>query len=254
MPLCCSSGLGAVLTPHAHGGLLLTLVLLATDLVIAGALVTGWYPVRPVAQGLTIFGALVHVLVLLRSGPVLLRGCSGLLVAAHGYALVLLFQLSVSEQDEENDEGDTKCVAAIEPAAGSADFEESPDIEPDTPDLPDAEAAGDTSRSPAAPQVSTEQQPARPDPPDPAALVGAVEPAEDVDTIKAEEPAEPPEPTGSDSQGCRSAGPPDPLYPWSVQIGPWRARRTTDELGPDDRGPAEAQPGRAVLCGGPAAG
>jgi hypothetical protein len=95
--------LGVVRMPHVHGGELLSLqlALLVADLVIVSALVTGWYPVRPVAQGLAIFGALVHLLVLLRSGPVMLRGCSALLAAAHVYALVLLFQMSAQEQYDE---------------------------------------------------------------------------------------------------------------------------------------------------------
>jgi hypothetical protein len=81
--------------------LTLPLVLLVTDLFIAAVLLSGWYPVRPVAQGLAIFGALVHLLVLLRGGPWWLRGCSALLAVAHGYALVLLFQLSIREQRQQ---------------------------------------------------------------------------------------------------------------------------------------------------------
>jgi hypothetical protein len=87
--------------------LTLPLVLLVTDLFIAAVLLSGWYPVRPVAQALAIFGALVHLLVLLRSGPWWLRGSSALLAVAHGYALVLLFQLSVREQRQQE---------ALEPA------------------------------------------------------------------------------------------------------------------------------------------
>ena len=99
-------GLGfvRVLHPHGEGVPALALALLAADVVIASALLSGWYPVRPVAQGLAIFGALVHLLVLLRSGPILLRGCSGLLAATHGYALVMLFQLSTDEYAEEHDD------------------------------------------------------------------------------------------------------------------------------------------------------
>lgn len=90
------------------GALTLPLVLLAADLVIAAALLTGWYPVRPVAQGLAVFGVLVHVLVVLRNGPVWVRGCSALLVVVHGWALVSLFLLTAAEDDwdDEDDEDD----------------------------------------------------------------------------------------------------------------------------------------------------
>jgi hypothetical protein len=86
--------------------LTLPLALLAADLLIAGALVTRWYAIRPVAQGLAIFGAVVHLLVLLRSGAWWIRGWSALLAAAHIYALVLFFALSAQEQydDEDADE------------------------------------------------------------------------------------------------------------------------------------------------------
>jgi hypothetical protein len=82
----------------------LPLALLVADLIIAGALVTGWYSVRPVAQGLAIFGALVHVLVLLRSGGWWIRGWSALLSVAHVYALLLFFAFTAEERDDELDE------------------------------------------------------------------------------------------------------------------------------------------------------
>jgi hypothetical protein len=94
----------------------LPLALLAADLLIAAALVTRWYPIRPVAQGLAIFGALVHALVLLRSGPWWVRGWSGLLAAAHVSALVLFFSLTAREYDDGDD---------TDAAAGSR-----PDTEP----------------------------------------------------------------------------------------------------------------------------
>jgi hypothetical protein len=100
--------------------LTLPLALLAADLVIAGALITRWYAIRPVAQGLAIFGALVHVLVLLRSGPWLIRGWSALLAAAHICALVLFFALSAHEQYDDDDENDD-----------SADDDGDPDADPD---------------------------------------------------------------------------------------------------------------------------
>ncbi|MDT7679833.1 MAG: hypothetical protein QOG57_143 [Pseudonocardiales bacterium] len=84
--------------------LTLPLALLAADLLIAGALVTRWYAIRPVAQGLAIFGAVVHLLVLLRSGAWWIRGWSALLAAAHIYALVLFFALSAQEQYDDEDE------------------------------------------------------------------------------------------------------------------------------------------------------
>jgi hypothetical protein len=100
--------------------LTLLLALLAADLVIAGALVTRWYAVRPVAQGLAIFGALVHVLVLLRSGPWLIRGWSALLAAAHICALVLFFALSAHEQYDDEDEEDVVDEDVVDAAGPSA--------------------------------------------------------------------------------------------------------------------------------------
>lgn len=83
--------------------LTLPLALLASAGVIAAALLTGWYPVRPIAQGLAVFGALVHLLVLLRSGPIWTRGCSAVLAVTHTYALVMLFVLSAREADDDGD-------------------------------------------------------------------------------------------------------------------------------------------------------
>jgi hypothetical protein len=96
----------------------LPLALLVADLIIAGALVTRWYSVRPVAQGLAIFGVLVHVLVLLRSGGWWIRGWSAMLSVAHGYALMLFFAFSVEERDDE-DVGEH--VGELDPLTGSAD-------------------------------------------------------------------------------------------------------------------------------------
>jgi len=92
------------------GALTLPLVLLAADLVIAAALVTWWYPLRPAAQGLAVFGVLVHALVMLRSGPLWTRGCSGFLLLTHSWALVQLFLMTAAEDDEGYEHG--------EPAAG----------------------------------------------------------------------------------------------------------------------------------------
>jgi hypothetical protein len=85
------------------GALTLPLVLLVADLVIAVAVVTRWYPVRPVGQGLAVFGALVHALVVLRNGPLWTRGCSGVLLLAHCWALVQLFMMTAAEDDEADD-------------------------------------------------------------------------------------------------------------------------------------------------------
>ncbi|MDQ2706526.1 MAG: hypothetical protein M3Z25_02310 [Actinomycetota bacterium] len=100
------------------GALTLPLVLLAADLLIAAALLTGWYPVRPVAQGLSVFGLLVHALVMLRGGPIWIRGCSGVLVVAHAWALVLLFLLTAAEDDLDDhdwDEPDETAEDAAQP-------------------------------------------------------------------------------------------------------------------------------------------
>jgi hypothetical protein len=85
------------------GALTLPLVLLAADVVIAAAVVTWWYPLRPAAQGLAVFGILVHALVMLRSGPVWTRGCSGVLLLTHSWALVQLFLMTAAEDDGPDD-------------------------------------------------------------------------------------------------------------------------------------------------------
>ncbi|HTF50709.1 MAG TPA: hypothetical protein VK735_24980 [Pseudonocardia sp.] len=149
----------------SHGNpeaLTLPLALLAADLLIAGALVTRWYSIRPVAQGLAIFGALVHVLVLLRSGPWWIRGWSAVLAAAHIYALLLFFALSAREQyDDEDDELDDEddAVAVVEPesvaesetavepetaAEHSETAAEQPDVQAEEPAEVDTAVAGVT--------------------------------------------------------------------------------------------------------------
>ena len=185
---------------HRSSGLevlTLLLALLAADLVIAGALVTRWYAVRPVAQGLAIFGALVHVLVLLRSGPWLVRGWSALLAVAHIYALVLFFALSAHEQydddedeDEDGDDGEDAARASehvavgyllpvqrpnadlllqvaerpVEPAAEATApaVAEQPADEPDPEpaDEPDPEPADEPDTEPAAQQSAEQPAPA----------------------------------------------------------------------------------------------
>ena len=105
--------------------LTLPLVLLASDLVIAAAVVTWWYPLRPVAQGLAVFGILVHALVMLRSGPVWTRGCSGVLLLAHSWALVQLFLMTAAEDD---DYDDGELASGLPPAVslGGPEFVETP--------------------------------------------------------------------------------------------------------------------------------
>ncbi|HEY0577627.1 MAG TPA: hypothetical protein VGD73_26290 [Pseudonocardia sp.] len=121
----------------SHGNpeaLTLPLALLAADLLIAGALVTRWYAIRPVAQGLAIFGALVHVLVLLRSGPWWIRGWSALLAAAHIYALLLFFALSAREQyDDELDEDDAVDVVRPENVVRPETAAEQPEVRAEEP-------------------------------------------------------------------------------------------------------------------------
>jgi hypothetical protein len=104
------------------GALTLPLVLLAADLVIAAAVLTWWYPLRPVAQGLAVFGILVHALVTLRSGPIWTRGCSGVLLLTHSWALVQLFLMTAAEDGDFDDDGEPASepppvVAPGEPAA-----------------------------------------------------------------------------------------------------------------------------------------
>lgn len=104
---------------HGIDVLTLPLALLAADLLIAAALITGWYPIRPVAQGLAIFGALVHVLVLLKSGPWWIRGWSVVLALAHVTALVLFFAMSAREYDDEEADEESP-EAAAEPETSPA--------------------------------------------------------------------------------------------------------------------------------------
>jgi hypothetical protein len=210
-------GIGVLRLVREGGGDVLTLplALLAADLVVALALLSGWYPVRAVAQGLAIFGALVHLLIALRSAPVLIRGCSALLAAAHVYALVLLFQLSARELDEDDEGPADEPVAqpaedqpsqpaaqtpaepeplvaaapADVPASGEEPAEQpDPDLDP-AAEQPDAEAGAgpDTEAEPAA-ELDTETDQAQqeqdqgqePDPDSteaPGATAGPVEPA-----------------------------------------------------------------------------
>ncbi|HTK65701.1 MAG TPA: hypothetical protein VL595_25185 [Pseudonocardia sp.] len=105
------------------GAMTLPLVLLAADVVIAAAVVTWWYPLRPAAQGLAVFGILVHALVMLRSGPVWTRGCSGVLLLTHSWALVQLFLMTAAEDDGPDDgpddgaEGERQMLGPDRPGA-----------------------------------------------------------------------------------------------------------------------------------------
>jgi hypothetical protein len=78
----------------------LPVALLASDLLIAATLISRWQLVRPIAQGLAIFGTLVHLLVLMRNGPLWTRACAGLLVVAHVQAMLLLFRMTIRERSE----------------------------------------------------------------------------------------------------------------------------------------------------------
>lgn len=115
------------------GAFTLPLVLLAADTLIAAAVLTRWYPLRPVAQGLAVFGMLVHALVMLRNGPMWTRGCSGVLLLVHSWALVHLFMMTAAEDDEDVDEvgdsggpdGDSQGHAADPPSGlGPVEFAE----------------------------------------------------------------------------------------------------------------------------------
>lgn len=116
------------------GALTVPLVLLLADLVIAAALLTRWYPVRPVAQGLAAFGVLVHVLVALRSGPPVARGCAAVLAVAHAWLGVSLIMLTAAEDEAAEDEADTAQEADTvrndalpgEPEAGAPPRDDTP--------------------------------------------------------------------------------------------------------------------------------
>jgi hypothetical protein len=100
----------------------LPVALLASDLLIAATLVSRWQLVRPIAQGLAIFGTLVHLLVLMRNGPLWTRACAGLLVVAHVEALLLLFRMTIRERNE-IDRADSVTVHGVstEGAGGLSD-------------------------------------------------------------------------------------------------------------------------------------
>ncbi|WP_028933043.1 hypothetical protein [Pseudonocardia spinosispora] len=137
---------GVALLQRMHRGeadVLLPLALLAADLTIAAALLSGWYSVRPVAQGLAIFGALAHVLLLLGGRPELIRVTSGLLAAAHVYSLVLLFQLGAGYDYE--DEDDEQEAAEVEPAQVA----EAPPTEAAASVPPISEPSGEPAAAPA---------------------------------------------------------------------------------------------------------
>jgi hypothetical protein len=140
------------------GALTLPLVLLAADLVIAAAVLTWWYPLRPVAQGLAVFGILVHALVMLRSGPVWTRGCSGVLLLVHSWALVQLFLMTAAEDfDDEDLDGE-----AVEPPpdAEPAEIVETPVtqvVDVVVPDDVDDEPGGPESDQPESDHAESDQ-------------------------------------------------------------------------------------------------
>lgn len=187
----------AVTLPRVGGGLvraeMLTLLfaLLAADVLIAAALLTAWYPVRPVAQGLAIFGAVVYLFVLLRSGPWWMRGWSGLLVAAHAYALVLLFALG-SREHYEDDEDDRPDDAAVgEPVA------EAPEPVAEVPE-PAAEAPEPAAEAPEPAESAPEDEPVAA-PVDDGIEVPAAEPV--ADPADGDEPGKPEQPGEPDPPG-----------------------------------------------------
>jgi len=122
------------------GALTLPLVLLAADLVIAAAVLTWWYPLRPVAQGLAVFGILVHALVMLRSGPLWTRGCSGVLLLAHSWALVQLFLMTAAEDDDFDDDYDDDDEPVTEPPPDLAPREPVEIVETPVTDVVDVAA------------------------------------------------------------------------------------------------------------------
>ncbi|HZZ49408.1 MAG TPA: hypothetical protein VFE65_21185 [Pseudonocardia sp.] len=137
----------------------LPVALLASDLLIAATLVSRWQLVRPIAQGLAIFGTLVHLLVLMRNGPLWTRACAGLLVVAHVEALLLLFRMTIRERNEidradsvtvhgVSTEGagglsDERVVLAPAVAAVPADSPESDSPESDSPGAHEPPVAGE---------------------------------------------------------------------------------------------------------------
>ena len=155
------------------GALTLPLVLLAADLVIAAAVLTWWYPLRPVAQGLAVFGILVHALVMLRSGPVWTRGCSGVLLLAHSWALVQLFLMTAAEDFDDEELEDP---APEGPPAEPAEVVETPVTEvvdvavPDDADDPATDDAAQDDPAPdelgpdEAPVPSSSPEPDSPEP------------------------------------------------------------------------------------------
>jgi hypothetical protein len=193
----------------SHGNpeaLTLPLALLAADLLIAGALVTRWYAIRPVAQGLAIFGALVHVLVLLRSGPWWIRGWSALLAAAHIYALLLFFALSAREQydDELDDEDDAVDVVRPENVVRPETAAEQPEVRAEEP----AEVEIPVARVTEPNQPNQPHGPAEsPEPEQPNHTNGRAEqaepgkpgqPAEQVESAESAQPADPAERTSDE--------------------------------------------------------
>ena len=184
-----ATGLARLIGEHDLGVLTLPLALLAADLFIAGALVTRWYTIRPVAQGLAIFGALVHALVLLRSGPWWIRGWSGLLTAAHVYALALFFAMSAQEYSEDDEDGyDDEPERWAEPDQPAAPAEQPAEQPTEQPAEQPAELAPE--QPPETPAEVADETPAdQPAPIDRPAEVAAVDeiPAEVADENPADE-------------------------------------------------------------------
>lgn len=156
------------------GALTLPLVLFAADLVIASAVLTRWYPLRPVAQGLAVFGILVHALVMLRSGPFWTRGCSGVLLLAHSWALVQLFMITAGEDDDAEEDGEAGAGPHADVATGvPAEAVETPvtevvDLalpeEPGTPEEPAGPAPDERASDERAPNEPASDEPVSDEP------------------------------------------------------------------------------------------
>jgi hypothetical protein len=233
--------------------LTLLFALLAADLLIAVALLTGWYPVRPVAQGLAIFGAVVYLFVLLRSGPWWMRGWSGLLAAAHVYALVLLFALGSRERyDDEDDEDEAD--RPDEPGVAAPAVEEpgatmsAPEDEPI--EVPAPGPAGEPEPEP--PAVSTEVPALEPEP----AEVSASEPEPAEVSASDPEPAEVPASDPEPAEVPASDGVPDGAEQLDGTVDgdvtndekPDEANETSDNHPSDDETAEPQQPRRRELA------
>jgi hypothetical protein len=119
-----------VATAGIAGALSLPAVLLGADLLIAAAVFTGWYPIRPPAQGLAVFAGVVHLLVALRSGPVWTRVDAGVLVLAEAWGLVALFLLTAAEDEPDAEDEPEPSEDFVETPIGEVVELEPPALDP----------------------------------------------------------------------------------------------------------------------------